>query len=403
MSEWKEFKLGEIVKFFNGRAYKNTEFKLQGTPIVRIQNLTGEGKTVYSDLNLDPNKYIEKGDLIYAWSATFGPYIWKGPKSIYHYHIWKIECDEFKVDKFYLFYLLNHISDKLKEAGGNGTLFIHITKGFIESYKVKIPPLPTQKVIAEILSSLDDKIELNNQINQNLEAMAQAVFKQWFVDFEFPNENGEPYKSSGGEMVNSELGEIPKGWRIGALSNIIDFNPTEKLAKGEMTSYLDMSSLPTFGSFPEFPIQREFTSGMKFRNGDTLLARITPCLENGKTAFIQFLKPNEVAWGSTEFIVLRPKSKWPKEVGYLIAREENFRNFAIQNLVGTSGRQRVASSILMNYFIPIPQNESIAENFGIIVFDLFEKIKANSFENIYLKKLRDTLLPKLIVGELEVN
>ena len=86
-----------------------------------------------------------------------------------------------------------------------------------------IPPLPEQKRIAEILSSLDDKIELNNQMNKTLEEMAQAIFKQWFVDFEFPNENGEPYKSSGGEMVESELGEIPKGWRVAGLDKIAEF------------------------------------------------------------------------------------------------------------------------------------------------------------------------------------
>ena len=131
MTNWKEYKLGEIAKFHNGRAYKNSEFKNQGTPIVRIQNLTGLGKTVYSDLTLDANKYIEKGDLIYAWSATFGPYLWKGKKSIYHYHIWKIECDNNLLNKTYFYYTLKHISDALKEAGGTGTLFVHITKGFI--------------------------------------------------------------------------------------------------------------------------------------------------------------------------------------------------------------------------------------------------------------------------------
>lgn len=278
-----------------------------------------------------------------------------------------------------------------------------VSKEVFSNLELSLPDLPTQKAIAEILSSLDDKIELNNQINQNLEALAQSIFKQWFVDFEFPNDNGEPYKSSGGEMVDSEWGEIPKGWRLAALSEIIEFNPTEKLEKGKTSSYLDMSSLPTIGSFPNLPIQREFTSGMKFRNGDTLFARITPCLENGKTAFVQFLEENEIGWGSTEFIVLRPKTYWPKEVGYLIARNENFRSFAIQNLVGTSGRQRVSNSILMNYSIPIPQNDSIAENFGIIVSELFEKIMANSFENICLKQLRDTLLPKLIAGEIDIN
>jgi type I restriction enzyme S subunit len=284
-----------------------------------------------------------------------------------------------------------------------GSAVPSLTTNVLNEVLLSIPPLPTQKAIAEILSSVDDKIELNNQINQNLEALAQALFKQWFVDFEFPNENGDPYKSSGGEMIDSELGEIPKGWKVVALSEIIELNPTEKLEKGKIASYLDMSSLPTSGSFPDLPIQREFTSGMKFKNGDTLFARITPCLENGKTAFVQFLKENEVGWGSTEFIVLRPKSNWPKEFGYLIARNEAFRSFAIQNLVGTSGRQRVSSSILENFQIVIPQEGQIITQFGSNVFNFFEVIKSNSFENNFLKELRNTLLPKLISGKLEVN
>ncbi|MEN5406556.1 restriction endonuclease subunit S [Aliarcobacter butzleri] len=105
-SEWEKVKLGDIAEFINGRAYKQTEFKESGTPIVRIQNLTGIGNTVYSDLTLDANKYIDKQDLIYAWSATFGPYIWKGPKSIYHYHIWKLIPKEEKAIKYFIYYKL---------------------------------------------------------------------------------------------------------------------------------------------------------------------------------------------------------------------------------------------------------------------------------------------------------
>lgn len=131
---WEKTKLGQIATFYNGRAYKNEEFKLSGTPIVRIQNLTGTGKVVFSDLTLDDNKYIAEGDLIYAWSATFGPYVWKGPKSIYHYHIWKIDCKKDVLDKTFFYYKLRHISDALKD-GGNGTLFVHISKSFIENLK----------------------------------------------------------------------------------------------------------------------------------------------------------------------------------------------------------------------------------------------------------------------------
>ena len=183
MSDWKEYKLGELATFYNGRAYKNGEFKTSGTPIVRIQNLTGEGKTVYSDLQLDENKYIENGDLIYAWSATFGPYIWRGKKSIYHYHIWKIVCNKEIIDKFYFYYKLKLISDSLKD-NGNGSIFVHITKSFMENFKIKIPSLEKQKYISNILSNLDKKIIFNTQINQTLEQIAQTLFKSWFVDFD---------------------------------------------------------------------------------------------------------------------------------------------------------------------------------------------------------------------------
>src|SRR5690554_3255735 len=105
-----------------------------------------------------------------------------------------------------------------------GSAVPSLTTQVLNEVLVSVPDLPTQTAIAEILSSLDDKIELNNKINQELENLAQTLFKQWFIDFEFPNEKGEPYKSSGGALVDSELGEIPKGWEVGVLEDLIDFS-----------------------------------------------------------------------------------------------------------------------------------------------------------------------------------
>lgn len=412
MNEWKKLKLSEIASVNESSVSKNFHFK--NIEYIDTSSVTENVFDLPQFLNLNDapsraKRLVKNGDTIISTvrpiQKHFGFISNCKPNTVLSTGFAVVSPK--KVDPRFLYYFLtqDEITQYLNTIAESGTTtFPAFRADELNDLEILLPDsIEKQKAIAEILSSLDDKIELNNQINQNLEALAQALFKQWFVDFEFPNENGEPYKSSGGEMVDSELGEIPKGWVISVLSDIIEFNPTEKLSKGAISSYLDMSSLPTIGSFPELPIKREFSSGMKFKNGDTLLARITPCLENGKTAYIQFLNENEVAWGSTEFIVLRSKASWPKEVSYLIARDENFRNFAIQNLVGTSGRQRVSSSILMNYPVIIPSDKSILGSFGRIVSDLFEKIKANSFENIYLTQLRDTLLPKLISGELEVN
>src|SRR5690606_8036106 len=141
-------------------------------------------------------------------------------------------------------------------------------------------------------------------------------------------------------------------------SELIEFNPAEPLRKGTPAPYLDMASLPTSGSWPELPTQRDFGSGMRFRNGDTLLARITPCLENGKTAFVQCLPENTVGWGSTEYIVMRPKTPVPSEFGYLLARDAAFREQAIRSMTGTSGRQRVQADSLGAFKLAAPSNRS---------------------------------------------
>jgi type I restriction enzyme S subunit len=157
---WEVKTFGEICTVINGRAYKNDEFLDSGTPIIRIQNLNGGGKTVYSDLNLDANKYVISGDLLYAWSATFGPYIWDGPLSIYHYHIWKIVVDNSIMGKYYLYHHLLRVSDQMKEHG-TGSIFTHLTKASMESQKIIIPKNETLDSIEAKLSLLHEKILLN--------------------------------------------------------------------------------------------------------------------------------------------------------------------------------------------------------------------------------------------------
>lgn len=137
-------------------------------------------------------------------------------------------------------------------------------------------------------------------------------------------------------------------------------------------------------------------------NGDTLVARITPCLENGKTAFVDFLRDGQIAWGSTEYIVLRPKLPLPPVFAYCLARTGEFRDFAIQNMTGTSGRQRVAPPAMDDFQIAMP-SESAAVCFGEIVQPLFNCICAGVDESRKLAAMRDYLLPKLLSGDVRVE
>lgn len=346
---------------------------------------------------------------------------------------------DFLENDFLLFLMQSDFVQNQLEARATGSTVKGIKQSELRKIILPIPPIAEQKCIGKILSDLDDKIHLNNQINQSLESIAQAIFKSWFVDFEpvrakiaAKQEGKDPERAamcviSGkseedlkqmaeddfaelqataalfpDELVESELGEVPNGWEVGKLQEVIDFNPRRTLKKDSLAPYLDMKNVRTQGHLVDEVILRNMTSGTKFINGDTLLARITPCLENGKTAYVDFLLDNEVGWGSTEFIVLRPKEHLPTALGYFIARQENFRTLAIQSMTGTSGRQRANADTLAN------QSWLIYPADLMIVFDKYAgkyltHIKNNGLQNGILKNIRDALLPKLLSGELDAT
>jgi len=277
--------------------------------------------------------------------------------------------------------------------------------------RITLPPIEFQHAIAHILGTLDDKIELNRKMSETLEAMARAIFKSWFVDFDpvwakaegrdpgLPPHLADLFPTS---LDESELGEVPAGWSLQPLPEAIEVNPTRALKRGETAPYLGMAATPTRGHSPDSVIDRPFGSGTRFANGDTLLARITPCLENGKTAFVDFLQDGEVGWGSTEFIVLRPRSPLPAEYAYCLARSQPFRVFAIQRMTGSSGRQRVPAKALDHYTVAIP-SQAVSKLFGDLVKPLFSRARAASDESEKLAATRDELLPKLISGEIRIQ
>jgi len=242
--------------------------------------------------------------------------------------------------------------------------------------------------------------------------MARALFQSWFVDFDPVHAKAEGRQPVGMDAEtaalfpdsfgDSALGPIPKGWTLKAVSEVIAVDPKRTLPKASPAKYLDMKNLPTEGHLAKETIVRPYQSGAKYRNGDTLFARITPCLENGKTGFVDFLTEGEVGWGSTEFIVLDPLPPLPKEFGYLLARSTLFREFAIQNMTGTSGRQRVPAESFGQFFIAVPP-AGVSHSFGDIAQGLFALINRNGREARRLELLRDSLIPVLLSGELRVG
>ncbi|MDN3609369.1 restriction endonuclease subunit S [Vibrio ostreicida] len=171
---WNVEPLKNVSRVINGRAYKNTEFKDEGTPIIRIQNLTGKGKTVYSDMELPKDKLTEHGDLLFAWSATFGPHLWRGPKSIYHYHIWKMDVDETKFGKYLLYLHLARLTDYLKNQG-TGSIFTHLTKAIMESQKLIVPSEAIVEEFSKVVTPLFAQIDSLHKENKVLEQLRDTL------------------------------------------------------------------------------------------------------------------------------------------------------------------------------------------------------------------------------------
>ena len=175
---WQICQLGDVLTLINGRAYKKEEMLTEGVPILRIQNLNGGNKWFYSNLELQEDKYCYKNDLLYAWSATFGPYWSKWDhKLIYHYHIWKIETSP-ALNKQFAYYALLNITEALK-ASAHGVAMPHITKAGMEAWEIQLPPISEQKIIAEKLDTLLAQVESTKarleQIPQILKRFRQAV------------------------------------------------------------------------------------------------------------------------------------------------------------------------------------------------------------------------------------
>jgi len=297
-----------------------------------------------------------------------------------------------KLDWNFLAYALQspQVQGKFKGMGFGATVD-HVRVGDAEKLPIPYPPLSIQQRIGSVLSAYDDLIENNRRRIQLLEQAARLLYKEWFVHLRFP-----------GHEHTKIVDGVPEGWEKKYAPEVIAFNPIEKVKKGTSIKYIPMSGLSTTNMTIDLCDSeiRTTSTSVRFRNGDVLFARITPCLENGKTGFVNFLAADEIACGSTEFLILRGRFVSPFFT-YCLARTHEFRESAIKSMTGSSGRQRVQPGCFDEFVIALPKT-ILLQQFDEYVSPLFTQIGLLVRESNPLSKARDLLLPKLMSGEVSV-
>ena len=403
MNTWQNVTIDDLGQIITGSTppTKKTEYYGNEYPFITPTDIKIDSRIVQTQRFLsqkgyeyNKNRLLPRNAVCIVCIASIGKICMTTVPSVTNQQINSVVVDQQKHDPYFVYYLLSTKTDTLHNvAGGVATPIVN--KSTFANLGVCVPPLSTQRKIAAVLSAYDDLIENNTRRIKTLEDMAQTLYQEWFVHFRFPGHENVP-------MVESPLGPIPQGWKVVRASEAIFINPKTSVPRDTIKPFVPMKSATERSMLITEIEARKGNSGAKFKNGDTLFARITPCLENGRTGFVQFLPDDDkVAFGSTEFIVLRSKTLNPYFV-YLLAQIHDFRENAIKSMTGSTGRQRVVSECFDDYFFPNPSSDILGQ-FESIVAPMFRKVQNLSEENTNLQQTRDLLLPKLISGEIDVS
>lgn len=364
MSEWQQTTLGKFVSLQRGHDLPSSQRIPGKIPVIgsggpngwhNEAKAKGPGITIGRAANLGVPQFIEAD----FWPLNTTLYVtsFNGNDIRFVYNLFKaIDLTGFN----------------------SGSVQPMLNRNYIQDFKILVPPAKEQEAIATALGALDDKIAVNEHILALYEAILQTQFDHLIATDQYDH--------------TSEV----------SVTKLVDFNPKTAKPTEEEAVYVDMAALPTDRAPISTWTHRKPKSGSRFLNSDTLMARITPCLENGKTGYVDFMDDGQIGTGSTEFIVMRSRPEVPQEFSYFLARNKRFRNHAIQKMTGTSGRQRVSAADASNFFIRQPTEEEL-RFFGSETSKAFAHMKSLTTEFRALAELRDTLLPQLMSGKLRVK
>lgn len=405
--EFKEVKLGEISNINMGQSPRSEFYsEFEGTPFLQGNRTFQHIYPLIDTYTNKITKLANKNDILFSVRAPVGDMniapvdlcIGRGLCAI----------NSTNSNQEFLFYLLKSKLNEL-ESHSTGTIFSSVNKKTLENFIVKVPSDSHQKNIGRLLSNLDKKIEINQNIIANLEELSQTLFKRWFVDFEFPDENDNPYKSSGGEMIDSELGKIPKDWKIKKLDDLLNLiiDHRGKTPK-KLGSDWSEKGMPAISAKNIKNRKLVNVDKIKFINRETYVKWMKNEVEKG-----DIILTSEAPLGETYLI--NEDSKWVLSQRLYAMRTNESLNYIyfweyvnshyFQNELTKRSSGSTVTGIrqkeLIQILVIVPPLKFQKKYFEILN-PLVDDITRRNNEITMLTQLRDTLLPKLMSGEIEI-
>ena len=414
MSDWKEDKLGNLAEVQTGpfgSQLKNEQYITGGTPVVTVEHITNFSiedfiypSVTDEDKNTLKRYVLKSGDIVFSrvGSVDLSALVKEHQDGwLFSSRMLRVRVKEKLDTQFLSYYLRQSTIRQFILNISVGSTMPSINTEILKSLPIVYCSLPEQKQIADVLSCLDAKIENLRRQNETLEQIAQTLFKHWFIDFEFPNADGKPYKSSGGAMFASELGNIPEGWKAGKLGDVVSINSQsiDKNYPHQIIEYVDISSvgIGILENTTQYKLSEAPSRARRLvQHGDVIWSGVRP----NRKSYLFICKPIENLVVSTGFIVLSP-TKIPSSYLYAWVTTSMFVDYLTLNASG-SAYPAVKAEHFEIAEIVLP-SKSVLEKFHAMIDPIRIKTHENSLQIETLTKTRDSLLPKLMSGQLRIG
>ena len=407
-TDWEELRYQDVCEFVNGYAYAATEFRESGYLIIRIQNLTGGKNFVYSDVELPEKQFAKKGDLLFAWSATFGPFIWNGPKAAYHYHQWKVIPNEISNKKF-LYYHLEKISPIVKQMGQSGLGMFHMTKGGMERFPIYLPKIQEQQKIVSILSNVDNLIDsygkaiestsrLKTDLMQQLltkgighKKFKKIFLKHHFLKFSIPNTWEIKNVKQLSTLKKGAVVTGPFGLMLHSSDYVSEGTPLI-LIKNLQNGKIDDDDIPKIS---DKDVQR--LSRYKVKEGDMIFSRV------GRVGSSVLIEEEHNGWlfsGQTLRIRFENPELNSKYVNYYF-HSNLFNRVLIPELLGAT-RDSINTKILEEFPVIVPPKKEQDQIVAILSQADSREYELGKMKSAY-KNLKKGLMQNLLTGKIRVR